>query len=165
VELLKQIRADIVRRVGTPLAYQYLRILAGWALVGVVLGGIVVIIGGKALPPIVGYAWVVMGAMVGAWFSVAASRRQIAFETIPGYLGVAWEPFVQMLFVGILAGAFALFLDFSVLSIKIGNLDLADFNKSVGVAILVGFIAGIGERTLSVQLLERAQTILSPSKS
>jgi hypothetical protein len=162
---LEQIRADIVRRVGTPLAYRYLRSLAGWALVGVVLGLMVVIIGYKALPPIVGYGWVVIGAMLGAWFSVAASRWQIAFETIPGYLDVYYEPFVRMLFVGILAGAFALFLDLSVLSIMIGNLDFADFNKSVGVAILVGFIAGIGERTLSVQLLERAQTILSPSKS
>jgi hypothetical protein len=162
---LEQIRADIVRRVGTPLAYRYLRSLAGWALAGVGLGLIVVIIGYNALPPIVGYGWVVIGAMVGAWFSVAASRWQIAFETIPDYLDWYYEPFVRMLFVGILAGAFALFLDLSVLSMKIGNLDLADFNKSVGVAILVGFIAGIGERALSVQLLERAQTILSPGKS
>jgi hypothetical protein len=162
---LEQIRADIIRRVGTPLAYRYLRSLAGWALAGIVLGFIVVIIGHKALIPIVGYGWVVIGAMVGAWFSVAAARWQIAFETIPNYIDTRYEPFVRMLFVGILSGAFALLLDLSVLSIKIGNLDLADFSRSVGAAILVGFIAGIGERGLSVQLVERAQTILTPSKS
>ncbi len=162
---LEQIRVDIVRRVGTPLAYLYLRSLAGWALVGIGLALAVVIIGSKALPPIVGYGWVVIGAMLGAWFSVAASRWQIAFETIPGYLDRVYEPFVRMLFVGILGGAFALFLDLSILSIKIGNFDFADFNKSAGAAILVGFVAGIGERALSVQLLDRAQKILSLGKN
>jgi hypothetical protein len=80
---LEQIRADIVRRVGTPLAYRYLRSLAGWAGGGAGLGLITGIIGDWVLPAIEGYGWVVAGAMAGAWFSVAASRRQIAFETIP----------------------------------------------------------------------------------
>jgi hypothetical protein len=109
---------------------------------------------------------VVIGAMVGAWFSVAASRWQIAFETIPDYLDIYYEPFVRMLFVAIGAGAFALFLNLSVLTIKIGNIDFADFTTpNVGVAILVGFISGIGERALSVQLIERAQKFLNPSAS
>jgi len=165
---LEQIRADFVRRVGTPLVYRYLLFLAGWALGGAVLGLIIVTIGYyRALPAIEGYGWVVVGAMVGAWFSVAASRWQIAFETIPDYLDIYYEPFVRMLFVAIGAGAFALFLNLPVLTIKIGNTDFAGFTdpNSVGVAILLGLISGIGERALSVQLIERAQKILNPSAS
>jgi hypothetical protein len=66
--------------------------------------------------------------------------------------------------VAIVAGAFALFLNLAILTIKIGNTDFADFTRPgfVGVAILVGFIAGIGERALSVQLIERAQKVLNP---
>lgn len=160
---LEQIRADIVRRVGTPLAYRYLGLLAGWAFGGAVLGGIIIVGGRKLLPEIEPYGWVVIGAIVGAWFSVAASRWQIAFDTIPDYLDIYYEPFIRMLFVILLALAFALFLDIGILSIKIGNTDLATFKTSVGVAILLGFIAGIGERALSVQLIERAQKVLNPS--
>lgn len=162
---LDQIRADIVRRVGTPLAYRYLRVLAAWASGGAALGLITVIIGWyEALPAIEGYGWVAIGGMIGAWFSVAASRRQIAFETIPDYLDFLYEPFIRMLFVGIVAGIFALFLDLSVLTITIGDIDFSSFNKSVREAIFVGFVSGIGERALSVQLVERAQKIL-PSTS
>jgi hypothetical protein len=162
---LEQIRADIVRRIGTPLAYRYLRALAGWASGGIAFGLIIVIIGHFALPEIAGYGWVVIGGMIGAWFSVAASRWQIAFETIPDYLDTYYEPFIRMLFVGIVVGIFALFLALSILTIKIGNVDFADFTKTVGVAILVGFVGGIGERALSVQLIERAQKILNPTTS
>ena len=126
------------------------------------LGGIIIVGGRKLLPEIEPYGWVVIGAIVGAWFSVAASRWQIAFDTIPDYLDIYYEPFIRMLFVIILALAFALFLDIGILSIKIGNTDLATFKTSVGVAILLGFIAGIGERALSVQLIERAQKVLNP---
>jgi hypothetical protein len=165
-EALAQIRADIVRRVGTPLAFRYLCALAGWAIVGIAFGALVWWIGGDRGIPVLGpYGQVVMGAMVGAWFSVAASRWQIAFDTIPTYLDTQYEPFVRMLFVGILATALALFLQFGALTIKFGNTDLASFLTSPGVALLLGFVAGLGERTLSVQLIERAQKILNPRAS
>lgn len=160
---LEQIRMDIVRRVGRPLVYRYLGYLAGWALSGAALGLLMIIAARRTQGGIEPYGWVVIGAMAGAWFSVAASRWQIAFETLPAYLDILYEPFVRMLFVLLVAFAFALFLDLAVISIKIGNTDLAAFTKSPGVALLVGFIAGIGERALSVQLIERAQKVLNPN--
>ena len=159
---LEQIRQGVVRRIGTPIAYRYLRTLAGWAFLGAVLGLAIVVIGPFVLPAARPFGWVVIGAMAGAWFSVAASRRQIAFETIPDYIDTRFEPMVRMLFVVILAGVFALFLHVQVLAIKIGATDLASFTHSASVAILVGLIAGIGERALSVQLIDKTQKILNP---
>ena len=164
-EALEQIRADIVRRVGTPLTYRYLRSLAAWAAGGVVLGGIVVIIGRWFVPGIEAYGWVEIGAMVGAWFSVAASRWQIGFDTIPEYLGPNNEPLVRMLFVAIGAAVSALFLQLAILTIKIGTTDLATFQTNIGVALILGIVAGIGERTLSVQLIEKTQKALTPSRT
>ena len=162
LDALTQIRADIVRRVGTPLAYRYLLVLAGWALAGGVVGVVLVLVQHYALPQLSGAGWILIGAMAGAWFSVAAARWQIAFDTIPTYLDFCYEPLVRMLFAALVAAAFALFLHLSILSVKIGAADLGSIGKSVSLGILVGFIAGIAQRALSVQLLERAEKVLNP---
>ena len=178
-EALQQIRADIVRRAGTPLVYRYLRALAFWALLGGLLGLAIVFIGitserdqcaGHCWPvlngygPVVkGYGYVLIGAMVGAWFSVAASRWQIAFDAIPDYPDIHVEPVIRMLFVAVIAAAFALFLHLGIITVKIGNVDLADFAKSISIALLLGFVAGITQRALSVQLIDRTQKVLNPT--
>jgi len=58
---------------------------------------------------------------------------------------------------------FALFLHLAIITIKVGNVDLKTFTSSIGVALLVGFIAGISQRALSVQLIDRAQRVLNPA--
>jgi hypothetical protein len=168
-EALVQIRADIVRRVGTPLVYRYLRTLALYALVGGVLGFAIAYFGishpgSNYLPFLKGYGLVLIGAMAGAWFSVAASRWQIAFDTIPDYLDINLEPAIRMLFVALVAAVFALFLHLGIITVKIGDLDLKSFISSIKVAILLGFVAGISQRALSVQLVDRATKVINPGK-
>jgi hypothetical protein len=164
-DALEQIRADIVRRAGTPLVYRYLGWLAFWAVLG---GGIGFVMASNGTSPLSdysavlkGYGFVLIGAMIGAWFSVAAQRWQIAFDTIPDYPDIRLEPVIRMLFVALVAAVFALFLHLGIITIKIGNVDLANFTNSISVALLVGFIAGISQRALSVQLIDRAQKVLN----
>jgi hypothetical protein len=160
---LEQIRADVVRRAGMPLVFRYLSALAGWALPGLILGAVIALLDWKFCPDIRGgYGFVLIGAMIGAWFSVASSRWQIAFDTIPNYPDTTVEPAIRMLFVAAVALAFALFLHLSIITIKIGTIDLATFMDRRSVALLLGFIAGIGQRILSVQLTERAEKVLNP---
>ena len=162
-DALEQIRADIVRRVGTPLTYRYLATLAMWAVLGVAVGVPMIFVGALIQRDTHGYGLVLIGAMVGGWFSVARSRWQIAFDTIPGYLDRYYEPFVRLLFVGIVAEVFALFLRLGIIAIKIGNADLSTFVIGITVPLVVGFIAGISERMLSVELVDRVQKALKPS--
>jgi hypothetical protein len=166
---LEQIRADIVRRAGTPLVYRYLKALARCALVGGVAGLVIAYIGisytsFSYAPLFKGYGFVLIGAMAGAWFSVAASRWQIAFDTITDYPDIKLEPVIRMLFVALVAAAFALFLHLDIITIKIANVDFKTFISSISVALLVGFIAGISQRALSVQLVDRATKVLNPGK-
>jgi len=95
--------------------------------------------------------------MIAAWFSVAASRSQITFDSIPDYPDTKLEPAIRMLFVATVALIFALFLHLSLITIIIGKVDLASFMDTKGVALLVGFIAGITQKALSVQLMDRAK--------
>jgi hypothetical protein len=171
---LEQIRADIVRRVGVSLIYSYLAALAVWAVIGLLLGiAVSDVIGriGAALGhgavwlPINGYKWLLLGAMAGAWFSVAARRQEVGFDSIPLYLHRVIEPVIRVLFVAVVAAAFALFLHLHFLTINIGNIDFAHFETSISVALFVGFVAGISERALSARLIGEARKAFPGAKS
>jgi hypothetical protein len=163
-EALEQIRADVVRRNGRPITYRYLMYLAAWASGGVAIGWLVVA-ASKAWPGLAGYGWLIIGSMVGAWISVAAARREISFDGIQDFLDVRFEPFIRMLFVGFLASVFALFLQLKLIPLKIGEFDLSTFADRPTWALLIGVIAGIGEKALSVQVVERARKVLTPGSS
>jgi hypothetical protein len=165
VEALKQIRADIVRRKGRLIIYRYLLVLAGWALAGIVIGaafsGVAFILAAlDSEPALSGYGWVIIGSMAGAWISVAAGRREISFDDIQHYVDFRWEPLIRMLFVGLLASTFALLLELKVFAFSIGEVDFAEFDEHVGRALVLGLFAGIGERALSLKLIERARETL-----
>jgi hypothetical protein len=170
---LVQIRADIVRRVGVPLVYTYLAALAGWALVGLALGigasaavgAIAAALGHTASQAISGYDWLLLAAMAGAWFSVAERRREVGFDNIPLYFSRVIESAVRMLFVVVVAAAFALFLYLHFLTINVGGIHFNDFDKSIGVALFAGFIAGISERALSAQLIGDARKAFPGAKA
>ena len=160
VEALNQIRVDIVRRKGRLIVYRYLSALAGWAVPGLLVGMALVLAAEDFEPALMGYGWVLMGSMAGAWISVAAGRREISFGDIQHYVDRHWEPLIRMLFVGLLASAFALLLQLRVLAFSIGEIDFAEFGQHVGRALVLGLFAGIGERALSLKLIERARESL-----
>ena len=138
---LADIRADVVRRRGRRVAFQYLLILALWAVGGVLLGGGVTLLG-QFWTGLSGFGFVIMGSMIGAWLSVAASRWEIAFEGLQDFL------------VG-------LFLQLGVFNFKIGNADLTNFARNPSWAFALGVVAGIGERALSMQVLARSKEVLT----
>lgn len=169
-DALAQILADILRRIGRPLAFRYLGFLALWALAGAGVG--LVIAAGHFTPVLLiqsmsQYGWVVVGAMAGGWFAVATRRWQIGFEEIPDFLDIFNEPSIRLLFVAVVALVLALFLDLEVLNIKLGNADLAGFARQSGrrveIALLVGFIAGLSERAISKELVDRIGKALPQS--
>ena len=160
---LEQIRDEIVLRKGRTIQFRYLGKLLTWAVLGAALGGLVVALAETIAPGLQGYGWVLIGSMAGAWMSVAASRREIAFEDLPYFLDSRLEPVIRLIFVGLLATAVALFLQLDVISIEFLQVDFADFAGNVGVALLLGLVAGIGERALSVRLVKRAQEVVTPA--
>lgn len=162
VAALEQVRKELVIRMGKQVVYRYLTRLASWGLGGVVVGVLFVLASAYKLAPcLVGYGPVLIGAMAGAWLSVASGRRDVAFEDLPNFLGSKVEPAVRMAFVGLLALIVALFIELGAVTITVGNLAFVDFSKSTTAALLLGIIAGIGERALSVRIIQRAREIVA----
>lgn len=161
-EALEQIRKDVVRRKGRAITYRYLSVLVKWALAGMAVGAVIILVAKFVVPELMGYGWVIMGSMAGAWISLAATRREISFEAMQDFVDLSYEPFIRMLFVGALASIVALFLQLKILTMAIGNVDLFTFPENLTVALLLGLIAGIGEKAVSVQVFERTRKLLGP---
>ena len=166
-----------MRRKGRRIINQYLFSLGVFALFGIAIGAALYVVARYVVPTPLspppsfntifgGYGCIIGGAMVGAWLSVAAGRREVSFDGIPDFLNYGYEPAIRMGFVAVLASVLGLFVQLKILSLSLGNNNLANFilPNQEALAIGIGVIAGIGERALSVQLIERAQNVLSPGK-
>ena len=164
---LEQIRQGIILRKGVAIKLTYLLQLAIWSLYGIFAGLILVIFAGTGNIPatLAGYGWVLIGAMVGAWMSVASTRRALAFHEIAEYLSSTREPIVRLLFVGFLAMTLALMITYGVITLDMGQASLADFHEKRGVAVLIGLIAGIGEKAVSLRIIERVQKSVTTGTS
>jgi len=155
------IRDDVVRRKGKAIVYRYLLKLALIALAGVAVGCLVCLVGMRA-KPLSGYGAIIIGSMVGAWLSMASTRQDVAFDGIKDFADRWREPFVRILFVGLIATAFAVFLDAGLLPLKVGDLDFKTFHDRPILALALGIICGISERAISVKVIERARKVISP---
>ncbi len=169
-DALDQIRADIIRRVGRRIVFKYLLGLAEWAFVGIAVAVVAIFLTGRAAPgpplhlnAVAGYGWVFIGAMVGAWLSVAMTWRNVSFDDLQDFVRLRREPVIRMLFAVVLALVFALFLRLQFITLKIGTADLGAFAGSASLALAVGIIAGIGQKALSVQIIDRVTKVLSPA--
>lgn len=164
---LEQIRQGIILRKGVAIKLRYLLQLAIWSLYGILAGLILIVLSGTGTIPatLAGYGWVLIGAMVGAWMSVASTRRALAFHEIAEYLSSTREPIVRLLFVGFLAMTLALMITYGVITLDMGKASLADFHDKRGVAVLIGLIAGIGEKAVSLRIIERVQKTVTTGTS
>ncbi len=149
----------------------YLKQLLTWVLVGVGVG--LVIEGCSACleyfefldySPVKGYGTVFAASMVGAWISVAAFRREVALADLPQFIDWKHEPKMRLIFVGLVALAAALFVKTGLLPIVLGNLKLVEFTCKWEVAVVLGLVAGISEKKISVQLIQKAREAIPSSK-
>lgn len=157
VEAHEDLRRELLLRTGNTVKYHYLVILAFWAAVGLLAGLAVYTLSPSTEAK--GYGLLVVGAVVGAWLSVASTRWSVAFEDLPDFLDSRVEPAVRILFVVVLAFAVGVALQAKLLQIMLGGVDLATFVGSAPVALLLGLVTGVSERALATRFIEGARTV------
>ena len=162
-EALEKIRKEFLVRKGFAVKLKYLQRLLLWGLAGGMLGVILLVLTASGVASLAGYGWVVIGAMAGAWMSVAATRHTVSLEELPSFLEARVEPVIRLVFVALLAGAVALMIELKVLTIMVSAVDFAEFRSSIGVALLLGFATGISEKALSMSVIDRAKKIITPA--
>ena len=148
---VEQIAGEVVKRVGKKVQIKYLVRLLLFVSVGVAVG---LVIQFCCFP---GYGAVLAASMVGAWISVAAFRRQVVLDDVPQFMGSKYEPAIRLCFVGFVACAVALFVKTGLLAIVLGDLNLVEFPSKPEVALILGLLAGISEKKISVQLIQKVR--------
>lgn len=159
-EALQDLREELLVRKGAAVKFRYLSHLAGWAAGGVLCGaGLYAVLRLPSIPWSELYGLLVIGAVVGAWLSVAATRWSVAFEDLPNFLDSKLEPLVRMLFVMALALAVGVALHAGLLKIELAGTSLAEFTKKESIALLLGLVTGVSERALATRFIESARTL------
>ena len=154
---VEQIAGEVVTRVGKKVQIRYLARLLLFVFVGVGAGLVIQVF-------FKGYGAVLAASMVGAWISVAAFRREVVLADLAQFMDSKYEPAVRLFFVGLVACAVALFVKTRLLSIVLGDLKLAEFTSDPEVAVVLGLVAGISEKKISVQLIQKARHAIPSSK-
>jgi hypothetical protein len=154
---LEQIREDIVRRVAKPIIYRYLAVLALCAAVVVAVAALLA--GWADAHKFTNYSYVVIGSMLGAWLSAAATRQQVTFAGLQNFVDVVYDPPIRILFVVVFAIVLTLILQTGLIKIDIKGLDIANIDN-VPWALVLGAVIGISEQALSVKVIDRVRQII-----
>jgi hypothetical protein len=156
---LAQIRTDVVRRKGRAIVYSYLAVLAAWALGAALLSQVIVwaFWASFHLADAWNYRWLLTGAPVGAWMSLAAGRSEISFDAIQDFVDRRIEPFVRLAFVMLLALAIGFLVELKAMAFKLGPVDLVNFANDGRLAFVLGLVVGLSERALSIKMIDRLQ--------
>ncbi|MEM6486813.1 MAG: hypothetical protein AAF677_00860 [Pseudomonadota bacterium] len=153
---LRVIRNDLAHRVGRRLKLRYLGRLAlsgAWvACFGAALAVVAV-----AAPGLSGYGIAILGSVIGCWMAVAASRRKVVFEDLIDYVDVGAEPRVRMVFVAFVAVALCVLFGADVMAVNLGGVELKDFQTDQRIALILGLLAGIAERQVSLRIIEQVE--------
>ena len=162
---LVALKADIVSREGGRIKNKYMKKL-GIAALLMAAAALLVASGVHHLPP--GYQplysffvlWV--GCMAGVWLSFGARRTFMRFEELHVAEEDSLEPFLRLLFSGLLTITVGLFFSTEVVVVELGNLSTSQFSKSVEIPLLIGILSGFSEKALPSKIARQASSLLDP---
>jgi hypothetical protein len=158
---LNAIRNDVMREFGRIIFHRYLLAFAGWSMLGFGIGAALVLFSNyQDVPSLVGYGWAIVGAMAGAWMSVAILQKQLSFEGVQDFVDRRYEPIIRVFSATATTVVIAVFLQLKIVSIQLGPVDLGSFTSTMLIAIVLGFMSGFfGDRLLSGTLERMASAL------
>jgi hypothetical protein len=159
-------REEVTAREAGKVKNKYMRILGKYALW---LGGLPLLAGlsiSHSRPGAVLGSFLLLwsGCMAGVWLSYGARKTLFRFEDLNIPEEDRLEPWVRLIFTGLLSLAFGLLFSTGAVSVTIGKISTEEFVGKTQVALLIGLILGFSEQTLPTALAARAASFF-PSKS
>ena len=98
--------------------------------------------------------------MVGTWLSVASRKLTMSFFDLAKLEEDRLDPSIRLVFTGLLTAVLALLLYTGVVTITVGAFHANDWSKLPQNSLLLGALAGIGEKALPANILPHAAALL-----
>lgn len=105
-----------------------------------------------------GIIWI--GAMLGTWVSFAARNPTIDFERLSILEADRLEPTIRLIYIGICAIIFALFLSSGIIALEVGGLSTADIAGSISTQFVIGLLCGLTESKIGIFIHDKSETII-----
>lgn len=104
------------------------------------------------------------GAMVGTWVSFAARNKAIDFEQLSILETDRLEPTIRLIYIGICAIIFSLFLSSGIVALEVGGLSTANIANSISTQLVLGLLCGLTESKIGIYIHERTAAMLKSQK-
>ncbi len=168
VAALTMFKHDMVSREAGRIKNDYMLRLGRWALAFASICAIAFFVFDRwqFLPPTQLYRYrnvflVLTGCMAGAWASFASRKVALAFDDLAVLEDDKLEPPLRLIFAGVLTVILVLVFCTGFAKVVIGGFDVSRVLSSGSVAILIGALAGLGEKALPAAMMQRATTFIS----
>ena len=159
------LKADVVSREGGRIKNEYMKKL-GIAAVLMVAGALLVASGICFLPPeyqpLYSFCFLWVGCMAGVWLSFGARRTFMRFKDLHVAEEDSLEPFLRLVFSGLLTITVGLFFSTELLVVQLGNISTSQFDESAEIALLIGILSGFSEKALPSKIAKQASSLLEP---
>lgn len=107
---------------------------------------------------IIGYTW--LGAMTGAWVSYGARKFQLTFEDMALIEKDMLEPVIRLIYIGVCALIFELFLSCGIATVTVGNITTSVLSSDIQTQILIGILCGLIESKIGIDIYKKANSVL-----
>lgn len=101
-----------------------------------------------------------IGTMIGVWLSFGTRKPVLNFEDLHVLEEDRLEPFVRLIFAGLLALIVALALHLKVITLTLGALTTEQLDAQPWAAFFLGLLSGVSEKALSTNVTRQASTLL-----
>ena len=156
------LKEDIVSRESGGIKNQHMKKLgidALWLSGAPLLVGLGLYYRSTEYHPLYSFFFLWVGCMAGVWLSFGTRRSFMRFKDLYVPEEDALEPFVRLLFSGLLTITVGLFFSTGIVKVELGDISTLQFNDSVQIALLIGILSGFSEKVLPSKIARQASSL------
>ncbi|PKM62031.1 MAG: hypothetical protein CVU99_00830 [Firmicutes bacterium HGW-Firmicutes-4] len=102
-----------------------------------------------------------IGAMLGTWVSFAARNPVLDFERLSILEKDRMKPTIRLIYIGICAIIFSLFLSTGIVALEVGDLSTANIKDSINTQFVIGILCGLTESKIGSFIHTKTATMLN----
>lgn len=107
------------------------------------------------------YCLAFIGALLGTWISFGARKFNITFEQLSLLEEDMMEPSLRLIYIGVCAIVFMLFLNTQLINFSIGDVSTLAIKESYEIQLSIGILCGLIESKIGINIYQKAVNLLS----